>query len=168
MTEQTEYAGEVSIVGGGEAQQRQPVSGMDLAALLEIDRDEGVLVAVFPEEIEEVVTKEIAFLDSKGDRYHVVLGQLGPWGERAMDVVSPNDVHVKWWRAVAMMEGYDLIPIRWQGPIGEIPQHYFESKYVLGIRFYQYGPWFFPLEQPKLKTDSTLMEAADGDASNQG
>jgi hypothetical protein len=57
--------------------------------------------------------------------------------------------------------GADLIPTRWQGAIGEIPQEYFEKGYVLAVRFFQHGPFFWPLEQPKLKTDATLLEAAD-------
>lgn len=149
-----------------EEKQRTPKSGYDLAQLLDCDRHEGVVVAVFPSVVDEVLTQEVPYVDKKGDRFHVVLAVAGPWGERLMDLQSPNDLRVKWWRVkeAAHVLRLDLVPVRWQGPIQEIPQQYFENGYVLGIRFVNHGPWFFPLEQAKLRTDSALLEAANGGA----
>jgi hypothetical protein len=141
----------------------KPLSGAHLAELLECDWSEGVVVAVLPEVIEEITTKEIPFTDRADEYMHVLLCLTEAWGQRAMDVVAPNEEKVKWWKAKAMMvdQKLDLIPIRWEGPISEIPQMYFDRDYVLAIRFYDSGPWFFPKEQPTLKTDA-VEDAATG------
>lgn len=153
------------------SEEQQPIkvnSGYELAQAIGANPDESVLVAVFPETIEEMTTKEIPFLDNKGAHMHLLLVNCVGWGQRAIDVVSPNDQQVKWWRVKGMVadQKVDFIPIRWQGPIGEIPSDYFEKDYILGIRFYSEGPWFFPKEQPKLKTDTALMEAAGEQTNN--
>lgn len=143
--------------------EKKPANGVELAQSINARLDEGVVIAVMPAVIEEITTQEIPFIDKKGEYMHAVFADLGPWGVRMMDVISPNDERIKWWRVkgIAQDRGKDLIPIRWQGPIGEIPQQYFEKDYVLAVRFTQHGPFFFPGEQPKLKTDATLLEAAD-------
>ncbi len=140
-----------------------PRNGVELAKSINAPLDEGVLVAVFPDVIDEITTQEIPFIDKKGEYMHAVFADCGAWGRRMMDVISPNDERIKWWRVKGMAQdqGKDLIPVRWQGAIGEIPLMYFENGYVLAVRFTQHGPWFFCLEQPKLRTDSRLEEAAD-------
>ena len=140
-----------------------PTSGYELAKAIDANPEETVVLAIFPEVIDEITTKELPYLDTKGEHMHACLVNAGPWGQRVIDVISPNEQPVKWWRVKAMVEGekLDFVPIRWQGPIGEIPSQYFEKDYVLAIRFYQQGPWFFPKEQPQLKTDSTLLDAAE-------
>lgn len=141
----------------------KPTSGAHLARLLETELDEGVVVAVLQEEIEEVTTKEIPFTDKHGEYMHVVLFHTKNWGSRAMDVIAPSDEKVKWWKAKAMIadQKLDLLPIRWEGPIGEIPSTYFEKDYILAIRFYDSGPFFFPKEQPKMKVNAELEAAVD-------
>lgn len=135
---------------------KKPESGYEMAMQIGASPEETVIVAVFPSVIEEITTKEIPFLDTKGDHMHVVLANCTEWGVRAIDVVSQNDQPVKWWRVKAMVSDLkiDFVPVRWQGPIGEIPSKYFEKDYVLAIRFYVNGPWWFPKEQPQLRTDT--------------
>jgi hypothetical protein len=140
-----------------------PANGLELAKMLGVDPFEGVIIAVIPAGIDEIYTQEIAHLDNKGGHCHAVLADLGPWGERMMDLVAPSGQDVKWWivKSVAASEGRDMIPIRWEGAIAHIPDVYFNSGYVLAVRFYQHGPFFFPKEKPTLRTDTTLLEAAD-------
>jgi len=126
-----------------------------LTKMLGCDGDEGVVVAVFPEVIDEVVTQEISYLDKKGDHCHAVISQCGPWGQRCLDIQSPNDEPIKWWRVkeAAAIEKLNLIPVRWEGPISEIPERYFVEGYVLAIRFWAHGPFFFPKEKPVVKSE---------------
>jgi hypothetical protein len=141
----------------------KPTSGTHLAKLLECEPDEGVVLAVFQEELEEVTTKEVPFTDSNGGYMHVVLVHTKHWGERALDVIASNEEKVKWWRAKAIIhdQKLDTVPIRWEGPIGEIPQMYFDKDYILALRFYDAGPWFFPHEQPTIAVPEHLKNAVD-------
>lgn len=141
----------------------KPTSGAHLAKMLEADPTEGVVVAVLQEELDEVTTKEVPFVDGSGEYMHVVLMHSRHWGERALDVVASNEEKVKWWRAKAIIndQKLEMVPIRWEGPIGEIPQQYFDKDYVLAIRFYDAGPWFFPKEQPSFVVPEHLMEAVN-------
>lgn len=141
----------------------KPTSGSHLAQILEVELEESVVVAVFPETIEEITTKEVPFTDGNNEYMHVALVTSKAWGVRAMDVLAPNEEKVKWWRAKAIIQDQklDMIPVRYQGPIAEIPQSYFENDYVLAIRFVDAGPWFFPKEQLKTEVDARLEEAVD-------
>ncbi len=136
----------------------KPTSGAHLAKMLEVELDEGVVVAVLTEELDEVTTKEVPFVDKHGEYMHVVLFHSKAWGQRALDVIAPSDEKVKWWKAKNIIadQKLDTLPTRWEGPIGEIPQQYFDKDYVLAIRFYDSGPWFFPKEQPKFAVDPEL------------
>lgn len=141
----------------------KPTSGLNLATILELEPTTGVVVAVFPEVIEEVTTMEVPFTDKKDEYMHVVLCKTGAWGVRAMDVQSMEDEPIKWWRAKAIIADakLDMVPVRWEGPLGAIPQVYFDNDYVLAIRFYDHGPWFFPKEQPKFKTEEAVEKAVN-------
>lgn len=127
-----------------------PKNAFELAKQLEVPLDEGVVVALFPEKLEEVSVTAEEFNGSVG-----IIGKLGPWGPRLLDLDDTATPEVKWWRVkeFAKMNGYDLIPTRYEGPIGEIPDRYFNEGTILGVRFYQTGPWFWPLEQPKVETE---------------
>jgi hypothetical protein len=141
----------------------KPTSGSHLAQILEVRPDEGVVLAVLTEELEEITTKEIPYVDKSGEYMHVVLAHSKAWGVRAMDVLPPNGEKVKWWKAKNMIADQKLqpIPVRWEGPISEIPQQYFDKGYVLAVRFYDSGPWFFPKEQPKYSVDPELVAAVE-------
>lgn len=143
-----------------------PTSGLHLAKILKVDPSEGIVLAVFPEAVDEIVTQEIPYFDVDSNYMHVVMCKAGAWGMKAMDVVTPCDERVKWWRARAMMtaEKMDILPIRYEGPIGEIPQSYFDNDYVFGIRFYDSGPWFWPKEQPKSSDQKAVMDAVEAQA----
>lgn len=140
-----------------------PTSGADLARILETPLDEGVALAIFTEPVDEITTKEIPFTDKNGEYAHIVLVHTKHWGVRALDVLMPSDEKVKWWKAKNIIhdQKYDTVPIRWEGPISEIPKQYFEKDYVVGIRFYDAGPWFWPKEQPKFTVDDALAAAVD-------
>ncbi len=142
----------------------RPKNGVELADTLGVRHDEGVVIAVLPAVLDEITTQEIPYLDSSGARCHVILADCAAWGERAVDVVSLGGEAIKWWKAKEAISaaGKNPLPIRWQGPVGEIPQQYFENGYVLAVRFYQFGPFFFPLEQPQVRTDTALLQAVGG------
>lgn len=158
MEESGETGGKVDVV-----EVAKLMSGYELAKAIGANPEETVMVAVFPSSIEEVTTKEIPFLDTKGDHMHVVIVHTPAWGARVIDVVSPNEQPIKWWRVKSMVadQKLDFVPVRWQGPIGEIPSDYFEKDYVLAVRFYQHGPWFFPGEKPDLRTDAVPADVPE-------
>lgn len=138
-------------------------SGVELAKRIGAATDEGVVVALFPDSLATVVTQQASVLDKKGEHFHVILADCGPWGVRLLDLQSPNESEVKWWRVkeAAGIEQTDLIPIRWEGPIGEIPERYFRPDAFLGVRFYQHGPWFFPLEKPVVQSEVAEAQTLD-------
>lgn len=138
----------------------KPTSGLELARLLQVDLDAGVIVAVFPDTIDEVVTQEVAVLDRKGNPMHIVLADVPGWGRRVIDLVSERNQPVRWWqvREAARIAGINEIPTRYEGPIGEIPDRYFTAGYVLGVRFYRHGPLFFPLEQPRIAAEDAVND----------
>ena len=135
-------------------------SGVELAKRLGCELDEGVVVALLPDEIDEVLTYEIPYIDKKGERCHAVTTKCGPWGVRLLDVQSPNDQKFKWWnvKEIAAVEKVQLVPVRWQGPIGEIPARYLERGGVVGIRFNDHGPWFFPKEKPAVESEDAEVK----------
>lgn len=142
-------------------------TGVEIAKALGVGLDEGVIVALLPDVIDEVTTQEVPIIDSKGERMHAIYFDCGSWGRRLVDIVGSDKKPVKWWRVkeAAKQEGKDLIPIRWHGPIGEIPERYLDRG-VTAIRFYQHGPFFFPMEQPKVKPNemAEAVEAVIGEA----
>lgn len=131
-----------------------PANAFELAKHLEVPMDEGVVVALFPDKVEEVTVTAEEFNGCVG-----IIGKLGPWGPRLLDLDDPKTEEVKWWRVkeFAKMNGYDLIPTRYEGPIGEIPDRFFNEGTILGVRFYQTGPWFWPLEQPAVETEDAAQ-----------
>lgn len=145
-----------------------PRTGMDLVKRLGCAADEGVVVAILPERVEEITTREIPYLNKHGEYMHVVEMESDVWGMRVLDVVDERNTTMKWWQVkmAVRQEGLELVPIRWEGPIGEIPEKYFEAKKdgsrpVLAIRFYQHGPWFWPLEKPVQAKDEAINEVIE-------
>lgn len=122
-------------------------SGSELATLTGMDANEGVIVSVYPE---KVLSGELGdeFVYEQGVQGFPVFADLGPWGKRLIDIVTEPAVAVKWWkvRDYAREHGVNLVPERWQGAVTEIPEQYFTNDYVLGIRLYNEGPWFWPKE----------------------
>lgn len=146
----------------------QPKNAFELMTALGVKPDEGVQVAVFPDKVEEVALTGAEHPWGKSAKAWGVLGKLGPWGDRLLDVATSDDSPVKWWQVVefARQNGYDTVPVRYSGPISEIPDSFFEKGYVLGVRFYNEGPWFWPLEQPVVteavsEEEATLHSAVD-------
>jgi hypothetical protein len=141
----------------------RPTSGLEVATQLQVTHDAGVVVAILPDGIEEVTSREVPILDAHDQRMHLVEMHTGPWGIRAVDLISPYEEDVKWWRVkeAARQESVDVIPIRWEGPIAEIPSKYFEEGVVLAVRFYQHGPWFWPLEQPRFEKEEAINAAIE-------
>ncbi len=135
----------------------RPNNGLELAQALGVESNEGVQVALFPDTVEDVSLTGESFDWDKNVRAWGLVGNLGPWGPRLLDVVTEPDVDVKWWkvREFAKTNGFDHVPIRWEGAVVDIPDRYFAPGTILGVRMYNHGPWFWPLEQP------TISEAAD-------
>lgn len=129
----------------------QPKNGYDLATALAVDIGEGVEVGLFPGTVEEAELGEPFRWSIKG-RAMPVWGILGSWGRRLLDLVVEPSEDVKWWKVkqYAKAVGADLVPVRYEGPIVEIPERYFEPGTVLGVRLYSAGPWFWPLEKPAI------------------
>lgn len=143
----------------------QPVdirTGADLAKALKVSPDEGVLVALLPDTLETVYSQEVPYYDRDDKFCHAVIADCGPWGHRMIDLQAPSGEDIKWWRVKeARPEGIDLIPIRWQGPIGELPERYLEKDGVVAIRFYQHGPFFFPKEKPVVRSETAEKETLE-------
>ncbi len=151
-----------------------PRNGVELAQRIGAALDEGVVVALFPERLGEVVHSEASYLDSSGNHCFAVASVLGPWGVRLLDVEAPNGEPIKWWkvREVASIETFDLVPVRWHGPIGEIPERYFRDDAILGVRFYHHAPWFFPGQKPDVakteKEEKSEQNARNDIVADQG
>ena len=139
---------------------KAPESGVELARMIGAALDEGVVVVLFPERLERIGRSEVSYLDRKGQHFTGVFADCGPWGVRLLELESPNESEVKWWRVkeAAQAEGADLVPVRWEGPIGEIPERYFRPDAVLGVRFWAHAPFFFPLEKPQVAAEEQTSE----------
>jgi hypothetical protein len=127
-----------------------PANGFELAKALGVEHNEGVQIALFPDKVEKVALTGDSHGWDPGVQAWGLIGHLGPWGDRLLDVVTEPEVDVKWWKVVefARANGYDHVPIRWAGAIIDIPARYFEEGTILGVRLYNHGPWFWPLERP--------------------
>lgn len=128
-----------------------PKSGYELSLALKVNPTEGVEVALFPGTVEEAELGE-PFRWSVKSRAMPVWGILASWGRRLLDLVVEPSEDVKWWKVkqYAKAAGANLVPVRYEGPIVEIPERYFEPGTVLGVRLYSAGPWFWPLEKPAI------------------
>lgn len=129
----------------------QPKNGYDLATALAVGITEGVEVALFPGTVEEAELGEPFRWSVKGSAMPV-WGILASWGRRLLDLVVEPSEDVKWWKVkqYAKATGANLVPVRYEGPIVEIPEKYFTPGTVLGVRLYSAGPWFWPLEKPDI------------------
>jgi hypothetical protein len=122
-----------------------PKSGYHLAELLKCDINDGVEMALFPEPVTSG-RLGTSFRYNDTTTAWPVFADLGPWGERLLDIVTDPAEDVKWWkvRMFAKENGYNLPPSRYSGPISTIPDKYFNPEAHMGIRFYGGGPWFWP------------------------
>lgn len=138
-----------------------PTSGSELAQQIGCRPDEGVIVALLTERIEKVTTREVPYVDKKGRPMYLVEAWMVGWGRRVLDLVSEGNERVKWWRVKEACDAGkgQMIPVRWQGPISEIPEKYFDPRNTLLVRFYGFGPSFFPLEKPVIQEDVAEAEA---------
>lgn len=133
-----------------------PTSGLELANQLGVKHDEGVQVALFPESVTDLhLTDAWMPWGAKGEEK--AYGVVGNWMSqtRLIDLMAPGDV--KWWmvRNFAKNHGLDIVPVRWSGQITDIPAAYFAEGTVLGIRFSNHGPWFWPLEKPETQFEES-------------
>lgn len=123
-------------------------SGVELATLTGMDANEGVIVAVFPDSVDHVYLGE-SFTSGLGTTAYPIMAKLPGWGDRLLDIVTEPASAVKWWkvRDLAKIRGLNLVPERWQGAVVDIPERFWADDYILGIRLYNEGPWFWPKEQ---------------------
>jgi hypothetical protein len=130
-----------------------------LASLPGCDPDEGIVIAYFPCEVKDhYLLPELTMNWAPGQQAAPVCSDLGPWKERLLDIAVTLDSkellsvepEVTWGdvREAARELKLNEVPIRWHGPLSEVPYEYFEPKpgVWVGFRFYNHGPWFFPLE----------------------
>lgn len=144
-----------------------PENAWELVKALGCEPTEGVIIALFPKEVTEVaLTGEKYAWDEHTDAWGIIGDLGGDWGERLLELATEPKVAVKWWkvREFAQRYGFNLVPDRWNGAIQDIPQQYFEAndegeRPHLGIRFYSEGPWFWPLESPKIELEEDPDDA---------
>jgi hypothetical protein len=138
-----------------------PRNSYELIKQLGATADEGILVFLFPSEISGVALTGQEHPYEPGVKCWGILGEVGPWGTRLIDVVTEPYLDVRWWKVkdFARANGYDLIPDRWSGAIGDIPERYFNPGTYLGLRFYNAGPIFWPLQKPDVILDKSEEEA---------
>ncbi len=125
-----------------------PTTAIELATSIGAELNEGVQVALFPSEPEEAALGP-AFAYAPGTTGAAVTAKFQSWGTRLLDIVLEGkgaNRGVKWWkvRDYARATKLDIVPVAWQGPIAEIPGKYFVAG--LGVRFFNAGPWFFPIK----------------------
>lgn len=133
-------------------------SGNDLATLTGMEPNEGVIVAVFPETVEHVYLGDSFRIDEEHTAFPI-MAKLPGWGDRLLDIVTEPASAVKWWkvRDLAKQRGLDMVPERWQGAVVDIPERFWADGYILGIRLYNEGPWFWPKEQPIVHNAETKV-----------
>ena len=140
-----------------EVEWAKPANSWELIKTLNVEPTEGVVVAIFPSSVESVALTGEKYKYDKESEAWGIIGDIKGWGTRLLDIVTDPAKEVKWWkvREFGKVYGYDLVPDVWNGGIQDMPQEYFDAdedgtfKY-LGVRFYNYGPWFWPLERPKI------------------
>lgn len=128
---------------------------------LGLDPDERVLVTLlpeYPESVEGFVTDH-----SLGDkRYPVTLyvADLGPLGERVVDASVPSGKPVRWWQvtAICRLEKADWLPIRYDGPVSDIPINLLTRSDYPMLRLSVGGPWI-QLRNPQTKEDSNAVHS---------
>lgn len=133
-------------------------SGLELATLLGADHSEGVQVAIFPAEPTET-TLGPEFTYGSGVTGQVVHAVYPTWGPRVLDIVLSNGKGVKWWQVRDYCRQGKLapVPVDWQGAIVDIPPHFFKKEKT-GIRFWNSGPWFWPLELTQFESNLKVLE----------
>lgn len=133
---------------------KAPENASELIRALGCDPNEGVQIALFPEAVTNVEMAGEPFRYDPDTEAYGIVGDLGPWGKRLLDLVTDPPTPVKWWKVVDLgrERGLDMVPIRWYGAISDIPDRYFQPGTILGIRFYNEGPWFWPLEKPQIQS----------------
>lgn len=121
---------------------------------------EGVVVAIFPRRIQRVALTGEEFSLDAGTDVRGVVANLGTFGgDRLLDLFGGMDF--KWWKVkeFAAFHGFELVATSYQGPISEVPDRFFDlGEGVLGVRFYQHGPWFWPGVQPEVELDEDAEE----------
>lgn len=135
-----------------------PKTGAELAQSIGADLNEGVQIALFPDELSDAELGP-EFTYAPGVTARAVIAKVGEWGTRVLDLVlDGSGKGVKWWkvRGYAKEEKMDLVPVTWQGPISEIPERLFSAK--MGVRFFNSGPWFWPIAGSHLEDNLTLLE----------
>jgi hypothetical protein len=139
----------------------KPQNGQDVMNALGLSPDQGVIVALFPDKLDDVGFSEQEY-EFHGKKAYGVVADLGHWGDRLLDVVTEPPTPIKWWQVkeFAAVCKLELLPTRWQGAITEIPERYFRGDGVLGIRLYEEGPWFWPLEKPVVNEAKNPEEGA--------
>lgn len=139
-----------------------PKNAWELCEEIGADKDEGVEVALFPVEVTEARLGD-SFAWAPGVVGIPVFATCGEWGERLIDVVTEPSTKVKWWKV--RNAGRELkvswLPVSWQGPVSEIPEKYF-SDINVGIRFFNDGPWFWPLRGTHLEANLEVLRGFNG------
>lgn len=135
-----------------------PKSGFELAESIGADRTEGVQIALFPSEpTEEALGPEFAY--APGVIGRAVIATFADWGPRVLDIVlEGSNKGVKWWkvRDYAKDTKQSVVPVSWQGPIVDIPEKYFTP--AMGVRFFNSGPWFWPIKGTHLEDNLRTLE----------
>lgn len=134
-----------------------PKNAADLIKSIGADPADGIQAALFPGEPESAeLGEEYAY--APGVKGSPVFGTFPEWGRRLMDIVlDGSGKGVKWWkvRDYARQHKVEIIPVAWQGAIMDIPEHYFEPR--LGLRFWNSGPWFFPIKGSHLEDNLRVL-----------
>lgn len=139
-----------------------PRNGHELAQSIGSAEDEGVQVALFPcEPTEAALGEEFAY--APGVMAQAVFAELGYWGRRLLDIILlDSNKGVKWWKVREYGKSIKapFVPVNWQGPIVEIPDKYFVPE--LGVRFFNAGPWFWPVKGSHLEDNLAVLRGLTG------
>ena len=137
----------------GPKEKEGPHNSWELMKMTGIEPSEGIVVAHFPPKLTGLMATGEDYYYAQWIRVRGIVAEWPGLGTRMIDLLpDPIESRIKWWRVreFARAYGYNSVPEVWNGATRDIPDEYFSPGGFIGLRLYNSGPWFWPLERPEM------------------